>query len=212
MNRSHLERQLRRLVIAYSDLSQARGYLNPLIDLRKRHKPLSQDILPTTTSIIESSLAMSFAISYTRPFINSKGDDANPTVPSGILKSLNRHELSLHSTIITHRHSALAHSDSDGFSVWVEDSEYGKVRGILPPTADASNIPSTDARAAMIGALRCASDSDETSEKLDLMVHVRPDATWLQRGGEWMAWSILEKLMDELFDRIVVVENQISGF
>ena len=114
--RSKIKDQLRRLVIASSDLMRARRYAMFLVE---------NNLLPASNSeeqLRRYAFQTSLVVTYTRQFQDSRGGDS--TVPDTLfgrhLRVLDRRQKELHDRLLDLRNTIYAHSDGDEFDVSFE--------------------------------------------------------------------------------------------
>jgi hypothetical protein len=110
MLRKQRERALlKRLVISYFDLSEARQFL---LCLRAR------DLGTSDEKLYSKALRTALVVAYARPFSGNRGEDGSPDpLPERLLKQLTRQQLAVHSRVLELRDKEFAHSDAANASV-----------------------------------------------------------------------------------------------
>jgi len=114
---NHLRRQYRRYEIAWYDLH----YTDNLADNILEHKLYDDAKIKRSTERLAFHTAL--VVTYARPFTEAEGF---VSLPSGILKILEPNQRELHEAIIDLRNEVYAHTDSDHFSVDMENIGEGK--------------------------------------------------------------------------------------
>lgn len=104
MEMEHLERQFKRMIISEADFKETFAYLETLEYLHP-YAPYYRSI--------KQGLLVAAIVSYARPFLNNKGDDASSQLPGKPLSTLNANEKEFHKLIKDLRSKVVAHSDSD---------------------------------------------------------------------------------------------------
>ncbi len=122
----HLHPQLRlyrRLFLATIDREEAKATAEELIE---RRIPLPRKNIP---SGLLMALTTALVVSYSRPFINSRGksDIAEKSVPAMLLKVLTSKERRIHDQILNICNKEVAHSDADILEISIKLSEYGHI-------------------------------------------------------------------------------------
>ena len=102
-------RLYRRLYLARIDLDEARATVQELLTCRiplPRSKPPSGLLMALTTALV---------VSYSRPFVNSRGQSAvaDKTVPGSLLRTFTSKERELHDAIVGLRNKEVAHADAE---------------------------------------------------------------------------------------------------
>ncbi len=106
-------RLYRRLVISSIDIEEAKATVEELI---ARRIALPKNGIP---SGLLMALTTALVVSYSRPFINSRGQSeiADKTVPAVLLRSLTSKERVMHEEILSIRNKEVAHADADIFEI-----------------------------------------------------------------------------------------------
>ena len=105
--------QLKRLVIAQNDLSQARSFCN-YIERKKLFNPSSND-----ERLVRRALDTAIVVAYSRPFKGGKRNNSSvPSMMTGKYMSvLTDEEKELHKRMLKRRSSEYAHSDAEAYNV-----------------------------------------------------------------------------------------------
>jgi hypothetical protein len=100
-------RLFNRILISYNDLKQTHEIASLLLggDFYKDY--------PTNNRHLVIALNMAAIVSYSRPFLDSKGELAHNRLPAKVLKQLNAKEMEVHHIVLNDRHTMMAHSDPD---------------------------------------------------------------------------------------------------
>ena len=105
----HDLRTYRRLYLSEIDLEEAQAIIDELLRLKI---PYPRTDRP---SPLLMALTSSLIVSYSRPFINSRGpsDFAERVAPGTLLRKLTKKQRSYHNGILEIRNREVAHSDAD---------------------------------------------------------------------------------------------------
>jgi hypothetical protein len=106
-------RLYRRLWLSRVDLEEARATIDELLQL---NLPLPKKDRP---SPLLMALTTALVVSYSRPFVNSRGQSAvaEKTVPGSLLRVLSSNQRAFHNYLIDVRNREVAHSDAEAMEL-----------------------------------------------------------------------------------------------
>ena len=119
------EKNLRRLVIAESDLWQAYRFAELLLAYENSEPKSAED---RNTKDLATALNIALIIAYCRPFLNSSGgrhENTALTLRKRLLRTYSTQEKKLHESIVAQRSSEFAHSDADSYSPQISKTPFG---------------------------------------------------------------------------------------
>jgi len=122
------EKNLRRLVIAESDLWQAYRFAELLLE-HESSESNSGEI--RSTKDLVTALDIALVVAYSRPFLDSRGGQHKNTAlkvqKRRLLKMYSTQEQKLHEGILRQRSSEFAHSDADSYSPLISKTPFGLI-------------------------------------------------------------------------------------
>ncbi len=108
----------KRVIIAFHDLNECRGYLNRLLGLN------NEPAVPASDKTLRQALMTAAIVSYVRPFSgNRPAADVEARLPADFEARLSEKQRNLHKHLIQLRNREFAHSDPDVSDVKVSVRE-----------------------------------------------------------------------------------------
>jgi len=116
-------RLYRRLYLARIDIEEAKATAEELLTRRiplPKRKPPNGLLMALTTALV---------VSYTRPFINSRGQSeiAEKTIPGILLRVFTAKERELHEELLNIRNKEVVHSDAEILEITIKLREDGDI-------------------------------------------------------------------------------------
>ncbi len=119
------EKNLRRLVIAESDLFQAYRFADLLLEYEDGDASNEQD---RAAKDLATALDIALVVAYCRPFLNSQGGQHANTalkIRKHLRRTFSDRESKLHDSIVEQRSKEFAHSDADSYSPSISKTPFG---------------------------------------------------------------------------------------
>src|ERR1044071_849943 len=127
---------LKRLVISFHDLTEARQFLNKLLGLNAEAPPAAGDTL------VRKALETALVVSYARPFSGNRGaPDVTRDMPDELLSDLTPEQRRVHDHIVELRNKEFAHSDAERSDVNVFVGRWADGRPLASPVSNVTRAP-----------------------------------------------------------------------